>query len=419
MPMLLVAVAACSSPTETRVAPEPPGSPQPPSASVFVTRESGDGQWAVEGAFTPAPIVVRVARGTVPQVNVPVEFSIVEGGGSVSDTTVRTDASGIAALRSWRLGPAGSPQRLRARAQGQDLAFAAVSLSKGPASLESDVILMRGRSIIVLQRDGVERELVTLPQTFNLAALSDDESMVAGTDYVADAFCVIAVGSGERRCVPIDTLAALTDFNWSPDGRALVFSAQRKTRCAAGGTLYCIEGPYSSYLLDVSTMVMRRLPIASRNTPVATRWTPDGRSLVFVRDGKLRSVDPDGSNARVLQDLPRNAMVTGMQWSPNGRQLALSLWLLDRCEWLCDTSVDVFDVQSGLLRTIIEARTNNADYVNAPHWSPDGSRVAFTLTRDELCALDNPCGTFAYVAPVIDGAPVRLRVEGTFLRWRR
>src|ERR687887_595181 len=73
----------------------------------------------------------------------------------------------------------------------------------------------------------------------------------------------------------------------------------------------------------------RRLTANTRDT--APRWSPDGKSLAFVRavekDGKqepgqLYLLSMDGGEARPLTDLPHG--VGAPVWSPDGRTLAFS-----------------------------------------------------------------------------------------------
>ncbi len=86
--------------------------PPVPASLVFVR---GQDQSALAGTVVPIAPVVQVkdqfGKG-VPGVDV--RFSVVDGGGSLSDSIVVTDASGEAAAPQWRLGTSAVPQTLRA-----------------------------------------------------------------------------------------------------------------------------------------------------------------------------------------------------------------------------------------------------------------------------------------------------------------
>ncbi len=91
--------------------PTPPATPVPTS----LTPSAGDQQEAAGGtpvAVAPA-VLVRDAAGQ-PMSGVTVQFSVTEGGGSISGGAPATNAQGIAAVGSWTLGPNGT-QRLRAQ----------------------------------------------------------------------------------------------------------------------------------------------------------------------------------------------------------------------------------------------------------------------------------------------------------------
>lgn len=96
----------------------------------------GDGQEAAPGALLPALIQVRVLNGQAPVVGAPVQFAVLEGGGTLqgSQPALTTGPDGIAAAQ-WRLGALG-PQRVEVAlldaagnpAPGQRIQFAALAV---------------------------------------------------------------------------------------------------------------------------------------------------------------------------------------------------------------------------------------------------------------------------------------------------
>lgn len=91
-----------------------PSEPEP-STPASLAIVAGDGQQAAAGAAVPvAPsVVVRDADGG-PVAGVEVTFAVAAGGGTLQGATPTTNASGIAAVSSWVLGPSGA-QRITAR----------------------------------------------------------------------------------------------------------------------------------------------------------------------------------------------------------------------------------------------------------------------------------------------------------------
>jgi len=71
-----------------------------------LTVSAGNFQTAAAGTSTPVPPAVLVTDGSGnPVSNVPVGFAVASGGGSITVGTGVTNASGVASLTSWTLGP--------------------------------------------------------------------------------------------------------------------------------------------------------------------------------------------------------------------------------------------------------------------------------------------------------------------------
>ena len=61
-------------------------------------------------------------------------------------------------------------------------------------------------------------------------------------------------------------------------------------------------------------------PVAGTEGATSVFWSPDGRSLAFFADGKLKRVDPTGNAILTVCDLPEGSGFTGT-WGSNGRIL--------------------------------------------------------------------------------------------------
>jgi Tol biopolymer transport system component len=129
-------------------------------------------------------------------------------------------------------------------------------------------------------------------------------------DYQDDLYAMAADGS---HLVRLTEGADVDNFDWSPDGKAIVFDAVESTS----------GGDSEIYIVDIDDGSVARLTDNQANDyePV---WSPDGRRVAFnsVReDGRqVHMMDVrTGEITRVLEDSDRSAHPA---WSPDGRFLA-------------------------------------------------------------------------------------------------
>jgi TolB protein len=98
---------------------------------------------------------------------------------------------------------------------------------------------------------------------------------------------------------------------WAPNGRDVTMVASEPTRSRA-------------FVVSPSGR-KRALPGLIRDGPVA--WSPDGALIAWARRGDETTIDavrPDGSGHRVLARLGGRVEVSGLNWSPDGRRIALA-----------------------------------------------------------------------------------------------
>ena len=223
-------------------------------------------------------------------------------------------------------------------------------------------------------------------------------------------------GSHEAR------ITAPTDISdapsWAPDGRRVVFG-----RLSGASGLYIVnpdgtdltqvtapppgwvdDGPMALgdaivfvrsdtaaglvmiYRVNVDGTGLTRLTSGSRDDQAIP--SPTGDFIMFRRDGDIHRLDlPHGSDTRLTHTPTQYKGVAGV--SPDGRKLLFTRIDPGRFEQIFVMNVDGTHV----------TRVSRGDYYDfLPRWSPDGTRIAFTSSRD---------GTNGVYTMKADGSDVR------------
>jgi Tol biopolymer transport system component len=212
--------------------------------------------------------------------------------------------------------------------------------------------------LVVMNSDASGREsLTTGPEGDTDPAWSPDGRLLA---FVRDGVVhvVRADGSGLRR------LTAGSSPAWAPDGVRLVLS--KKT--ARGADVYVIRSDARG---------LRRLTqtAAAESEP---EWSPDGRSIAFVRSARTGSayvyvMRPGGGGVRRVTNGPGEDL--SPTWSPDSRQLAFV-----RDDALLGISrIFVTGLNGGRPRRLVRKLELDpeATFEEGPAWSPDGKRIVF------------------------------------------
>ena len=200
---------------------------------------------------------------------------------------------------------------------------------------------------------------------------------------------------------------------------------------------------YTTSLWSVETRAgatPRRITNGPRDT--MPRWSPDGRSLAFLRAGEPKDGKPapaqihllslSGGEPRALTGL--DTAVESIVWSPNGKTIAFTTSTTP------DSGKKKDDEHKSDVRVINQAvyRTNGSGYAdpkerthiwltdvaddakpkqlttgnfdeNEPVWSPDGARLYFVSTRVSEGYYDENDPDDLYALPVAGGGePVKL-----------
>jgi dipeptidyl aminopeptidase/acylaminoacyl peptidase len=172
---------------------------------------------------------------------------------------------------------------------------------------------------------------------------------------------------------------------WSPDGTRIAFFSDARSK----------EHP-ALYTADANGRNVHRLN-ALGGLPQSLQWSPDGRSLAFLYivkpHRKAGALAPGARQVGVIGSVideqqlaivdarsgalslvtPGNDYVYEYDWSPNGKRFALTYARGSGTNNWWVAKLATVEASGGAMHDVLAP----AFQMNAPTWSPDGTRIAF------------------------------------------
>jgi Tol biopolymer transport system component len=219
-----------------------------------------------------------------------------------------------------------------------------------------------------------------------------------------DGLWVVEVSTGQTSRVSRADQAVVNSIAWAPDSRSIYYGA---SAVVVGGTVNTTAAdvwvaPISATGPPTRIIVTSYVPAGSY--PLGTRFdppaaiddlavSPDGTRLAFtgydfqgrnILSDDLWVANTDGSAVEMVADNSAGQTShSAPHWSPNSRQLAVSLSGVEEDAGV--NGLGVFDLPTD--RFVRVSRTGRT--MSIPAWSPDGTKVAFAADRSYSVTVDD------------------------------
>jgi hypothetical protein len=275
--ILLAGLASCSDSTPFR----------PPSSATQMVSVDGSGQTAIAGSALPDPLrVLLTDAGDDPVAGVTVTWSMVDGGGSVTQTSA-TDELGIASAEVT-LGGCIGEQQIQAEVSGllgSPILFTAIA-TVDPSAAGLNVI---GGGCNV--RDRFSSDL----WVHGSYAYTGTWGTRGQLGDVLNVWWVGGTGAPTFvRAVTVPNIGTVSDVQVSEDGQLLVLSGERGT--TGGIYLYGLTDPGNPSFISSAL-------VGPAGVHTVTLAEINGRRYAFAARNPVRSTDPEDDPALLIYDV--------------------------------------------------------------------------------------------------------------------
>jgi dipeptidyl aminopeptidase/acylaminoacyl peptidase len=223
-----------------------------------------------------------------------------------------------------------------------------------------------------------------------LAFLSDRASSISDAKKDMTQLYLISPSGGEARQIT-NVETGVRNFEWSPDGKRIAFSApdpesaEHKARKKKYGDFQIVDGDYTMthlWVLDVPATEDSALPKTARLTSGddftvdGFRWSPDGSRIAFgatkdpaLADGGTRDIYFLTVADKLLKKLGTPGPNENPIWSPDGTQIAYNSSNGDPYFFFSNSAIDVVAAEGGTPKILTSKFDEDPRLLE---WSPEG-----------------------------------------------
>ncbi|HEV8116321.1 MAG TPA: hypothetical protein VGP53_08795 [Acidimicrobiales bacterium] len=309
-----------------------------------------------------------------------------DGSGPKPDTDLRTGPAGPSPSPSLSPAPSLSPPPTSSASPTTSAAGAAAPTPGEDSGGRIAFIRRTGPEgpapkVLVINADGSDPIVVAATTRGSDLRWSPDGTRFAFTD-VGGIYVMNADGTGERR---VTSGSSDMGPSWSPDGTRLIYRSLE----GGGNRIAMVMG---IAVVNADGTGQRRLTDRDASSPA---WSPDGNRIAFAGRGaggtEIFVMNLDGSGRRQLTSLGGNA--DSPAWSPDGTKIVfrhnIELMVVGAGggsprSLASPGGTGAVNPQGSGANKLATAGGQPAE----PSWSPDGSRIAYTIARSgEQCAI--------------------------------
>jgi eukaryotic-like serine/threonine-protein kinase len=213
-------------------------------------------------------------------------------------------------------------------------------------------------------------ESTVVPQNTPLGGGLGEIAFASIKDNVSQIFLANSDGTNIRQLTHY--LNGACNFDWSPDGKQIVFISP----CNERGSQYFNSG---LYIFDVDTSNVTEL-FSGPTGDFEPAWSPDGTKIAYtsVRDGSMQIYvyDMQKATSTRLTSSENNVQSRYPDWSPDGMKIVFTARRFGLLQ------VWVMDADGSNKQQLVRPGGSLSDYL--PVWSPDGKYILFSETNSDL-----------------------------------
>jgi tricorn protease len=230
---------------------------------------------------------------------------------------------------------------------------------------------------------------VTLTSGASEFALAPDERHIAFAVH-GELFLMPIEGGKATRLT--DSPAFDHGIAWSQDGKKIIFGSDRNGH----EDLYLLEpdDPEHAELTKANKFKVKQITFTP-DEEVGVSFAPDGKRVGFIRAGKLWTMNPDGSDQKVVVN---DTEVIDYEWAPDSKWIAYA-----RMDGSFASEIYIIPAAGGTAHNVSRYATYNAGIT----WSTNGQKLAFVSQRRNNLSLY----VLSLQRPAVKGAPASKDID--------